>query len=82
MNFSPLRKLLKDKLELNPFNDKFQKDSYLQFIFKNLKYEEVESDKLKEVLKILPFLNDYFKEYYQYLGDNFIKSNIHYPSYP
>lgn len=78
MTFSPLRKLLKDKLELNPFNDKFQKDSYLDFIFKNLKYEEVEKDKLKDALKILPSLNDYFKAYYQYLGENFKNSNIHY----
>lgn len=76
--FTPLRKLLKDKLELNPFNDKFQKDSYLELIFSHLKAEDIQYDNLKEVLKILPFLNDNFKEYYQYLGDNILNANIRY----
>ncbi|OJY80572.1 MAG: hypothetical protein BGP13_18250 [Sphingobacteriales bacterium 40-81] len=78
MDLSALRKLLKDKPDLNPFNDKFQKDSYLDVIFKNLNYNEIANDKLNELLKILPFLNDNFKEYYTYIKDNIFSSNIKY----
>lgn len=76
--FTPLRKLLKGKIELNPFNDKFQKDTYLEFIFSSLKLEDVQADNLNDTLKILPFLNDNFKEYYQYLGDNILNANLRY----
>jgi hypothetical protein len=78
MNISPLRKLLKDKPDLNPFNDKFQKESYLEIIFQTLSYEQVVNDDLSELLKILPFLNNNFKEYYSYIKENIDNSNVSY----
>lgn len=78
MKLSPLRKLLKDNLELNPFNDKFQKESYYKFILEKLSYEQLQNDELNEVLKVLPFLNDNFKEFYEYIKQNILNSNLHF----
>lgn len=67
-----LRKLLQTKIELNPFNDNFKIEKYLDILFAEIDVLEIQKDELYQSLPFLPVLNIQYKSFY-----NFLKNQIH-----
>jgi hypothetical protein len=76
MEFSKLRGLLKNNGKCYPFNDKYDPEEIISYVNNSLSKEELENDVLKETLFVINFLNNHYKEYYNYLKANILKSNI------
>ncbi len=76
MYISPLRKLLKDDKQCNPFNDAYEYESLLAKIFTGIPKEEMVNDPLLLTLRVIPFMNDHYKDYYQLLKKCIFGSNL------
>jgi hypothetical protein len=76
MYISPLRKLLKDDRQCNPFNDSYDFDVLIKKVSSEIKQEEFLDDPLRYMLKVSAFMNVHYKDYYMFLKESIQKANI------
>jgi hypothetical protein len=78
MSILRLRKILQNRIELNPFNDKFRKDDFLQIIVSEIGLTELINDDLSDTVKLLTFLNQNYIDFYSTLKKYLLQSNVSY----
>jgi hypothetical protein len=78
MTISKLRKILRNRIELNPFNDKFQEDHFLNIIISEVNLNDLKNDILSDTVKLLTWLNQHYRDFYSHLKTNLKESNVPY----
>jgi len=79
MEITKLRKLLKDDIKANPFNDNFNIDYLIEQVI-HLNIKEIEKDPLFPLIKSILLFNGEYVNYYRVLKEAFIASNLSFTS--